>query len=85
MLREPSKVWIGEYDPCFLFSTTNLNASVVSASHVRDHDLLQVRLHPSEWFHLPHGSRCHDCPHLAGRHIFILDMDDLGDDDVAST
>ena len=50
-----------------------------------DNDLLQVRLHPSEWLHLPHGSRCHDCPHLAGRHIFILDMDDLGDDDVAST
>ena len=50
-----------------------------------DNDLLQVRLHPSEWLHLPHGSRRHDCPHLAGRHILILDMDDLGDDDVAST
>ena len=29
MLREPSKVWIGEYDPSFLFSTTNPNASVL--------------------------------------------------------
>ena len=29
MLREPSKVWIGEYEPCFLFSKTDLNASVL--------------------------------------------------------
>ena len=29
MLREPSKVWIGEYEPCFPFSTTNPNASVL--------------------------------------------------------